>query len=297
VHPENTDSRILVTTMREVVAEARAKSEQAVAVERAIRDMAVATLVSHGETLTSARRKAGVTWSESLQESLQRNRVRAVGRIKRRFTRQKFGPLTVDRNDPAEKRRLDRGREIDEAIHLIWTPATVYTSEWSREYDLDVTGSASIVHLHHIPHPFTAHLNASGAQFVNHRTGEKIIVYSLDSIKGAKLSDRGDRPEDWDHRGTFRVERISVDGTRSPVTMEEIGLPEGVEQFGYGWEPPRHPEHESFARIDAAICATCRIIPRNSFSSSSLAWALHRRSAFGKPEKPLDLRPPRFWRA
>ena len=122
MHPDNTDSRILVTTMREAVAEARAKTEQAVAVERAIRDMAVATLVSHGETLTSARRKAGVTWSESLQESLQRNRMQVVGRIKRRFTRQKFRVWKFDANDPAEKRRRDRAREISEAIHLIWTP-------------------------------------------------------------------------------------------------------------------------------------------------------------------------------
>ncbi|RGP48262.1 hypothetical protein AWH04_08610 [Rhodococcus erythropolis] len=295
MHPDNTDSRILVTTMREAVAEARAKTEQAVAVERAIRDMAVATLVSHGETLTSARRKAGVTWSESLQESLQRNRMQVVGRIKRRFTRQKFRVWKFDANDPAEKRRRDRAREISEAIHLIWTPATVYTSDWSEDYE--VAGSASIVRLHQIPHPFRAHLNASGAQFVNHRTGEKIIVYSLDSIKGARLNQQGDRPQDWDHRGAFRVERISVDGTRSPMTMQEIGLPEGVEQFGYGWEPPRHPERESFARLDAAIHATYRIIAQSSLTSASLAWALHRRSAFGEPEKPLDLRPPRFWRA
>ncbi|KDQ01206.1 hypothetical protein AN948_05420 [Rhodococcus sp. ADH] len=295
MHPDNTDSRILVTTMREAVAEARAKTEQAVAVERAIRDMAVATLVGHGETLTSARRKAGVTWSESLQESLQRNRMQVVGRIKRRFTRQKFREWKFDANDPAEKRRRDRAREISEAIHLIWTPATVYTSEWSEDYE--VAGSASIVHLHHIPHPFSAHLNASGAQFVNHRTGEKIIVYSLDSIKGARLNQQGDRPQDWDHRGAFRVERVSRDGTRSPMTMQEIGLPEGVEQFGYGWEPPRHPEHESFARLHAAIHATYRIISQSSLPSASLTWALHRRSAFGKPEKPLDLRPPRFWRA
>lgn len=295
MNPENVDSHILVTTMRDAVAEARAKTEQAVAVERAIREMAVATLVSHGETLTSARQKAGVTWSESLQESLQRNRVQLVARIKRRLTRQKFEPWTVDRNDPAEKRKLERLREISEAIHLIWTPATVYTSEWSEDYE--VAGSAHIVRLHQIPHPFTAHLNASGAQFVNHRTGEQIIVYSLDSIKGARLNDRGDRPEDWDHRGAFRVDRISVDGTRSPMTMQEIGLPEGVEQFGYGWEPPRHPEHESFARLHAAIHATYRIIAPSNLTSASLIWALHRRSTFGKPEKPVDLRPPRFWRA
>ena len=103
--------------------------------------------------------------------------------------------------------------------------------------------------------------------------------------------------EDWDHRGAFRVDRISVDGTRSPMTMQEIGLPEGVEQFGYGWEPPRHPEHESFARLHAAIHTTYGIIAPSNLTSASLIWALHRRSTFGKPEKPVDLRPPRFWRA
>lgn len=115
MNPENVDSHILVTTMRDAVAEARAKTEQAVAVERAIREMAVATLVSHGETLTSARQKAGVTWSESLQESLQRNRVQLVARIKRRLTRQKFEPWTVDRNPLCQD--LVRHSEATEITH------------------------------------------------------------------------------------------------------------------------------------------------------------------------------------
>ncbi|MFI6432890.1 hypothetical protein [Rhodococcus oryzae] len=241
-------------------------------------DMAVGMLIERGTSVRAARRAVGVPLRVGLYESLRTTNQRVLRKIRSRNLDQ----YTVVPSGKSEKTDLD-------AVSEMWAAAELTASVWSHS---EFTGlSRALMIQHGIPIPASLTdigLDTSAAEFVNHVTGERILVYSLERWCGALRPEppAADGMDRWDYRGTYRVERVSPDGQRTPIDLTTLGLPAGVERFGGGWSPPAHADHDAFERICDAIRVTYNIIP-DAFTAQWIRpnWRRRpRRTPFGPPD-------------
>ena len=161
----------------------------------------------------------------------------------------------------------DAGPTIDGAqdwqlraeIEQLWTAVRRRASVWFQTDD--VATSVEVIRRNSIdtgswPLAIEA-LDTPGAEFVHQTSGQKIVVYSLQSRTGTPTVVDG-RIRSWDNHGSYKVEFVSTAATRSPLDLMAFGLTSAANKFrgdrgdGAG---------EAFGLIVGAIRAVCWPLP------------------------------------
>lgn len=166
--------------------------------------------------------------------------------------------------------------ELRAEIEQVWMAVRRQASVWLQ--DDDVTTSAHVVRRNSIdigcwPLSVDA-LDTPGAEFAHQTSGQKIVVYSLQSRKGTpNIVDNA--LASWDHRGEYAVEFISRAGARSPLDLSAYGVLSSVAIFRRPSERdalmakafPRtgvdagRDADEAFALLIAAVRRMCGPLP------------------------------------
>jgi len=144
-------------------------------------------------------------------------------------------------------------------IEQLWTSVRRRASVWFQTDD--VTTSCEVIRRNGIdtgswPLPLEA-LDTPGAEFVHQTSGQKIVVYSLQSLKGTPTIEDG-QIRSWDNSGRYKVEFVSTTAGRSPLDLLSFGLTSGATSFKNhrGGGPG-----EAFGLIVAAIRSVCGPLP------------------------------------
>lgn len=141
------------------------------------------------------------------------------------------------------ERRWDHARR-----ELPWyqDDRVVYSRDAVRLYDIDATASRPLS---------VEALDLPAAEFVNNRTGERLIVYSLQRWKG--LPDPRSQPGApvWSRRGRFNLQCVTPAGERMGVSVEDwLDLPAGSAVFSAdGEQPHTSGSDDVFDRIGVAL--------------------------------------------
>lgn len=148
--------------------------------------------------------------------------------------------------------RAARYREIRDR----WDRARRNASPW---YQLDsVSESCDVVTRHNIETPDwplrIEALDLPAAEIVHQRSGERIVVYSLQRWKGTPCPTATD-PVAWDMVGRYHIEFISAAGERGSINPELLDLP--TTRFA-GNEPSRSRGSDGYGVFHQILLAIRR---------------------------------------
>jgi hypothetical protein len=144
-------------------------------------------------------------------------------------------------------------------IEQLWTTVRRRASVWFQTDDIAM--SCEVIRRNSVdtgswPLSIEA-LDTPGAEFVHQTSGQKIVVYSLQSANGTPTIVDG-HVRSWDNDGSYKVEFVSTAAGRSPLDLMSFGLAPATNRFrsnrgdGAG---------EAFALIVGAIRAVCGPLP------------------------------------
>lgn len=106
-------------------------------------------------------------------------------------------------------------------------------------------------------------LDTAAAQFDNQDTGDRIVVYSLESQQGNPLLDQKKHCVGYDFKGKYRIDYRAAGAEPEPMSLEELGIRETSLLFGLRWPKPterRYPD-DAFANALRAIRSRYMIWP------------------------------------
>lgn len=98
-------------------------------------------------------------------------------------------------------------------------------------------------------------LDTVAAQFDDQDTGDRIVVYALESQQGNPLFDKKNHFVGYDFKGTYRIDYRAAGGHLEPMPLEELRISEASLRFGLRWSKPterRYPD-DAFANALQAI--------------------------------------------
>lgn len=100
-----------------------------------------------------------------------------------------------------------------------------------------------------------AALDTQAAEFDHQDTGDRILVYSLESQQGNPLFDKKKHCVGYDFMGTYRIDHCPADGDRQPMSLAQIGIAETDLRFGSRWSKPaeRRYSDDAFGNALRAI--------------------------------------------
>ena len=153
---------------------------------------------------------------------------------------------------------LDQQRDVARLAHQVWVDVADLAGE-RFVVEGDDKPSFERMATHGIELAFPASLgraDTTSREYVQMTTGQRILVFSQSRWNGfpdpsATLG--------WDHRGNYIIHRcpgLDADGCAASHTVmppSEVGLADGVEVYGSGWDDRKPTAHQVWKLLTAAI--------------------------------------------
>jgi predicted XRE-type DNA-binding protein len=202
----------------------------------------VTAILAHG------LREQGLT-DKAIGETLSVSRNRVNDLVKAAIWPELFDGVTIGDH---------RQREfLETATRDTYRPIAQPSTGWIHT----ITGrSGDIATANNIPlprhfHTDPAELETEGAQFDNHDTGERILVYTLERHHGKPLFDSEMQCVGYDFIGHYRIDIFSVAGDRNSLPLEHLGITETALRFGAKWPLPteRRDSGDAFRNAMKAV--------------------------------------------
>lgn len=136
---------------------------------------------------------------------------------------------------------------IQEQVATIYEPMTRALGGWAQTRTArsgDIAADNNITLPDHWQNSPDG-LDTPAAQFDNPDTGDRIVVYSLESQQGNPLFDKKKHCVGYDFKGTYRIDYRPASGDPEPMSLEELGTSETNLRFGSRWPKPtdrRYPD-------------------------------------------------------
>lgn len=149
-------------------------------------------------------------------------------------------------------------KEVERLAHQVWVDAADLAGE-KFVVDGDDIPSFERMLAHGIEPAFPSSLgqaDTTSREYVQMTTGERILVFSQSRWNGfpdptASLG--------WDHRGNYLIHHcpgLTPDGcadSHTVIAPSDLGLSDGVEIYGSGWDDRKPTAHQVWKLLTAAI--------------------------------------------
>jgi hypothetical protein len=151
-----------------------------------------------------------------------------------------------------------RQSEVDRLAHELWVDMADLAGD-KFVVDGDDIPSFERMIAHGIELAFPSSLgraDTTSREYVQMTTGERILVFSQSRWNG--FPDRSAQLG-WDHRGNYIVHRCpglipgGCAGTHTVIAPRDLGLADGTEVYGSGWDDRKPTAHQVWKLLTAAV--------------------------------------------
>jgi hypothetical protein len=151
-----------------------------------------------------------------------------------------------------------RQSEVDRLAHEVWVDMADLAGD-KFVVDGDDVPSFERMIAHGIEPTFPSSLgraDTTSREYVQMTSGERILVFSQSRWNG--FPDQSSKLG-WDHRGCYLVHRCpgltpgGCAATHTTLPLNDLGLGEGAEMYGSGWDDRKPTAHQVWKLLTAAI--------------------------------------------